>query len=43
MMFENMVLRRIFEHKGNERRGEWKEKDIVRSLVIYTARQMLFG
>jgi len=41
-MFENMVLRRIFEHKRNEGTGEWKENDIMRSLMICTAHQILF-
>jgi transcriptional regulator NrdR family protein len=41
-MFENMALRRIFEHKRNEETGEWKENDIMRSLMISTAHQILF-
>jgi hypothetical protein len=42
-VFENGVLRRIFGPKRNEVTGEWGENCIMRSLMICTAHQMLFG
>jgi len=41
-LFENRVLRRLFEPRRDEVTGEW-EKYIKRSLMICTSRQILFG
>jgi hypothetical protein len=41
-VFENRVLRRIFEPKRVEVTGEWRELH-MRSLMICTAHSILFG
>jgi hypothetical protein len=40
---ENRVLRRIFEHKRDEGIGDWEENYMLRSLMICTPHQILFG
>jgi hypothetical protein len=42
MVFENMVLRRIFGSKRDEITGE-RRNYIMRSLMISTAQPILFG
>jgi hypothetical protein len=41
-VFENRLLRRIFEPKREEVTGKW-ENYIIRSLMICTAHPVLFG
>jgi hypothetical protein len=41
-LFENRVLRGIFEHKRDEGIGEWEENYMLRSLMICTVHQILF-
>jgi hypothetical protein len=42
-VFENGVLRRIFGPKGETVTGQWNKNYIVRSLMIRTPHQILFG
>jgi len=42
-VFENRVLRRIFGPKRNEVTEEWRKQHVIRSLMISTAHQILFG
>jgi hypothetical protein len=42
-VFENRVLRRIFGPRRHEVTGEWRKNYIMRSLMICTPHQILFG